>query len=49
MNSLLKFEMHLPMMRECIAPFPQGQAETVSATPAAKYCRQSAPATVSCF
>jgi hypothetical protein len=33
MNSLLKFEMYLPMMRECIAPLPQGQAETVSATP----------------
>jgi hypothetical protein len=49
MNSLLKFEMHLPMMRECIAPLAQGQAETVSATPAAKYRRQSAPATVSCF
>jgi hypothetical protein len=49
MNSLLKFEMHLPMMRECIAPLAQGQAETASATPAAKYRRQSAPATASCL
>jgi amidohydrolase len=30
MNSLLEFEMHLPMMRECIAPLPRGQAETLA-------------------
>jgi hypothetical protein len=30
MSSLLKFGMHLPMMRECIAPLPRGQAETLA-------------------
>jgi hypothetical protein len=30
MKGLLKFEMHLPMMRECIAPLPRGQAETLA-------------------